>query len=49
MNLSVIEQRIIGCLLEKEITTPDIYPLSLKALTTACNHKSNREPVMSVS
>ncbi len=49
MNLSVIEQRIIGCLLEKEITTPDIYPLSLNALTTACNQKSNREPVMSVS
>lgn len=49
MNLSVIEQRVIGCLLEKEITTPDIYPLSLNALTTACNQKSNREPVMSLS
>mgnify|MGYP001061621695 CR=1 FL=1 len=41
--------RVIGVLLEKEITTPDQYPLSLNALTNACNQKSNREPVMSLS
>lgn len=40
------ELRVIGCLLEKEATTPDQYPLSLNALTLACNQKSNREPVM---
>jgi uncharacterized protein YceH (UPF0502 family) len=40
------EIRVIGCLLEKETTTPDQYPLSLNALTLACNQKSNREPVM---
>lgn len=40
------EIRVIGCLLEKESTTPDQYPLSLNALTTACNQKSAREPVM---
>jgi hypothetical protein len=49
MKLNAIEQRIIGCLLEKEITTPDLYPLSLNALTVACNQKSNREPVMTLS
>ncbi|KAF7787557.1 hypothetical protein PRUB_a4667 [Pseudoalteromonas rubra] len=49
MNLSKIEQRIIGCLLEKQTTTPDQYPLSLNALTNACNQKSNREPVMALS
>lgn len=43
------EIRIIGCLLEKESTTPDQYPLSLNALTLACNQKSNREPVMQLS
>ncbi len=43
------EQRILGCLIEKEITTPDQYPLSLNALTNACNQKSNRDPVMSLS
>ncbi len=42
------EARVIGCLLEKEITTPDQYPLSLNALTNACNQKSNRDPVMSL-
>jgi len=39
---------VIGCLLEKEVTTPDQYPLTLNALTTACNQKSNREPVMAL-
>ncbi|PCJ30566.1 MAG: DUF480 domain-containing protein [Moraxellaceae bacterium] len=43
------EQRVLGCLLEKEVTTPDQYPLSLNALTNACNQKSNREPVMDLS
>jgi uncharacterized protein YceH (UPF0502 family) len=44
--LSPIEARIIGCLIEKQIATPDQYPLSLNALTNACNQKSNRDPVM---
>ena len=46
MNLPLVQLRILGCLLEKEATTPDIYPLSLNALTAACNQVSNREPVM---
>lgn len=49
MELTSLEARIIGCLLEKEITTPDQYPLSLNALTMACNQKTSREPVMSLS
>lgn len=49
VELTAIEARIIGCLIEKEVTTPDLYPLSLNALTNACNQKSNREPVMSLS
>jgi uncharacterized protein YceH (UPF0502 family) len=40
---------VIGCLIEKEITTPDQYPLSLNALTNACNQKTNREPVLELS
>ncbi len=47
--LSPVEARVIGCLIEKEVTTPDHYPLTLNSLTTACNQKSNREPVMSLS
>lgn len=43
------EIRIIGCLIEKEITTPEQYPLTLNALTTACNQKSNRDPVTSMT
>ena len=46
MNLSLYETRVIGALLEKERTTPDQYPLTLNALTTACNQKSNRDPVL---
>src|SRR6202790_878453 len=42
------EARVIGCLIEKQITTPDQYPLSLNALTNACNQKSNRDPVMAL-
>ncbi|MCF1428747.1 MAG: DUF480 domain-containing protein [Shewanella sp.] len=49
MQLNSIEGRIIGCLLEKEVTTPEQYPLSLNALTLACNQKTSREPVMSLS
>ncbi len=41
------EVRVLGCLMEKEMTTPDYYPLSLNALTNACNQKSNRNPVVS--
>lgn len=40
--------RVLGCLIEKEITTPEYYPLSLNALINACNQKSNRDPVMSL-
>ena len=47
--LTLNETRVIGCLLEKESTTPDQYPLSLNALTNACNQKSNREPVLSLT
>lgn len=49
INFSPNEARVIGCLLEKEVTTPDQYPLTLNALTTACNQKSSREPVMALS
>ncbi len=41
------ELRILGCLIEKELTTPEYYPLSLNSLTNACNQKSNRNPVIS--
>ena len=43
------EARVLGCLVEKEITTPDYYPLSLNALINACNQKSNRDPVMNLN
>jgi len=46
IELTPNEARVIGCLLEKEITTPEQYPLSLNALTNACNQKSNRDPVL---
>jgi uncharacterized protein len=46
IEFSPHEARVIGCLIEKEITTPDQYPLSLNALTNACNQKTNREPVL---
>ena len=48
LTLSAQEARVIGVLLEKEVTTPEIYPMTLNAITTACNQKSNREPVMSL-
>ncbi len=49
IELSPVEARVIGCLIEKEVTTPDYYPLTLNSLTAACNQKSNREPVMALS
>ena len=49
MKLSDQEARIIGCLLEKEITTPEQYPLSANSLTLACNQKSSRDPVMNMT
>ncbi len=48
IDLTPYETRVIGALLEKEITTPEQYPLSLNALTNACNQKSNREPVLNL-
>lgn len=48
-ELSEAEARIVGCLLEKEVTTPESCPLSLNALTLACNQKTNREPVLSLT
>jgi uncharacterized protein YceH (UPF0502 family) len=46
--LSDVEARVLGCLVEKEITTPEYYPLSLNALIHACNQKSNRDPLMNL-
>lgn len=48
-NLTANESRVIGCLMEKSIYTPDQYPLTLNALTNACNQKSGRDPVMSLN
>jgi uncharacterized protein YceH (UPF0502 family) len=48
MQLTNVETRVLGALIEKEITTPEYYPLSLNALVNACNQKNNREPVMSL-
>lgn len=48
IHLTPFEARVLGSLIEKEATTPDYYPLSLNALTAACNQKSNRDPVMSL-
>lgn len=46
IKLTEVETRIIGCLIEKQLTTPDYYPLTLNALVAACNQKSNRAPAM---
>lgn len=48
LQLNQAEIRVVGALIEKEITTPDYYPLSLNALLNACNQKSNRDPVMTL-
>ena len=49
LELNDAEARVIGCLIEKSILTPDLYPMTLNALTNACNQKSSREPVMSLT
>ncbi len=49
MTLNEYEVRVLGCLIEKELTTPEYYPLTLNSLTNACNQKSNRDPVMVLS
>ena len=49
IELSTTEARILGCLIEKEATTPDQYPLTENAVVVACNQKTNREPVMNLS
>ena len=49
VELNPVEARVLGSLIEKEITTPEYYPLSLNALVNACNQKSSREPVMELS
>jgi len=48
-ELTPLECRVLGCLLEKQLSTPDVYPLSLNALLNACNQSSNREPVLSLN
>ena len=48
-ELTALEARVVGALLEKEITTPDQYPLSLNALVAACNQKTNRDPILELS
>ena len=48
ITLSQVEARVLGCLIEKEIATPEYYPLTLNALTAACRQKSNRCPVMAL-
>jgi uncharacterized protein len=46
VDLSSVEVRVLGCLIEKQRTTPDVYPLSLNALRSACNQSTNRDPVV---
>jgi uncharacterized protein len=48
LNLTQTEVRVLGALIEKDITTPDYYPLSLNALVNACNQKNNRDPILSL-
>lgn len=48
-SLNATEARVIGCMLEKQVTTPEQYPLSVNGVVTACNQKTNREPVMNLS
>ena len=49
LNLTAVEARILGALIEKERTTPEYYPLTLNALVAACNQKNNRDPVLQLS
>ena len=46
MDADAVELRVLGCLIEKQRTTPDVYPLSLNALRLACNQATNRDPVV---
>ena len=48
-DLSPLECRVLGCLLEKQLSTPDVYPLSMNSLLNACNQSSNREPVLALT
>ncbi|HAG01964.1 MAG TPA: DUF480 domain-containing protein, partial [Leclercia adecarboxylata] len=48
-QLTATEARVIGCLLEKQVTTPEQYPLSVNAVNLECNQKTNREPVMNLA
>src|SRR5437762_12112564 len=48
LNLTEVEVRVLGALIEKDITTPDYYPLSLNALVNACNQKNNPDPVLTL-
>src|SRR5260370_41621475 len=47
--LSALERRLLGVLVEKAKTTPDVYPLSMNSLVTGCNQKSNRDPVLNLA
>ena len=49
MQLTAQELRVLGCLIEKQMTTPDVYPMTLNSLVTACNQSTNREPVVDYS
>jgi uncharacterized protein YceH (UPF0502 family) len=49
LDLSPLECRALGCLLEKQLSTPDVYPLSMNTLVNACNQSSNRDPVLVVT
>src|SRR2546429_5117998 len=46
MDAGAVEMRVLGCLIEKQRTTPDVYPLSLNTLRLACNQSTNRDPVV---
>ena len=48
-TLTIVEARVLGCLIEKQLTTPEAYPLTLKALVLACNQKTSREPVLNLT
>ncbi|MFN7959409.1 MAG: DUF480 domain-containing protein [Holophagaceae bacterium] len=48
-DLSPLECRVLGCLLEKQLSTPDVYPLSMNSLLNACNQSSNRDPVLALT
>jgi uncharacterized protein YceH (UPF0502 family) len=49
LDLAPLECRVLGCLLEKQLSTPDVYPLSMNTLVNACNQSSNRDPVLAVT